>query len=302
MLTRKSNKSQQQGAILAEFAIISGFVLIPLTLLMPVMFKFIEAKQYIEQASRYAVWERVAYYQKKPKNRDSFAPVKTDEQLKHEIQNRFLSAAKTPLYLSQATDKVAEELNPNLMVNDLTSNKRISMFAKPKNSPDTYVGSATAQHSLPNSASFTGVVSKVLTLAPGFELNQKGLYQTTISTGIRMYDWFPELGDKVINMKRTNALLAEGWSMGGPENAKKELKYLVPITSAMDAMGVEKLFKVLKIIPIAKELGWMDLGKIEPDAVPCVRLGSFNKKGRVSTPKNCETRLKQKLKKLGHKY
>ena len=301
MLPMQSRKTQQQGAILAEFTIISGFVLMPLALLMPLMFKFIEGRQYIEQASRYAVWERVAYYQKKPKNRDSYAPVKTDEQLKHEVQNRFLSAAKTPIYLAQATDKVTEELNPNLMVNDLTSNKRISIFDKPKKNPNTYVGSTTAEHSLPAAGEFSSIVSKVLTAAPGFDLNQKGLYQSSISTGMRMYDWFPELGKKVINMERTNALLAEGWSIG-PENVKNELKYLVPITAAFDELGVETLFDLISIIPIATELGWIDLGKIEPDAVPCVRLGSFNKKGKVSTPKNCETRLKQKLKKLGHKY
>ncbi|MGZ9899913.1 hypothetical protein [Shewanella gaetbuli] len=297
-----SPKAQQQGAILAEFIVITGFVFIPLALMLPLLFKFIEVKQYTEQASRYAVWERVAYYQTKPKNRDDYAPVKTDQQLQYEVQNRILAAAQTPIYLAQSTKKVSEPSNSNLLINHFGKGSRGSVFAKPRRQSDAFVNSSTEQHGLPKASRLSGIVGEVLSFAPGFELNQKGLYQTTISSDMRMYDWFPELGNKPMTIQRTNALLAEGWSIGGPEQVKSELKYLVPITAALNDFKFESLFKILSYIPLAKELKWLELAKIEPDAVPCVRLGDFDRRGRVTTPKGCKKRLIHKMKKMGHNY
>ncbi|WP_065188322.1 hypothetical protein [Shewanella woodyi] len=296
-----SKKTYETGGVLAEFSVVSGFVLIPLTMLMPLMFKFIEGRQFLEQAARYSAWERVAYYQSKPKNRSSDTAVKTDNEIKYELRNRIFSNRDTVITLEQKKKTTKEDINPNLMVNHLTKSSRVSIYQTPKKDPEFFHTSSTQQQGLTGFAKVSTTLGKVLSLAPGFELNQKGLYQATVKTELRMYDWFPELGDKVLTPQRTNALLAEGWMIGGPDKVKKELKYLVPITAAMDAIGLEKLLRVLSFIPLAKELKWLDLGKIEPDATPCIRLGKFDRRGRVSTPRNCNYRLRTKLRELGHR-
>ncbi len=55
-----------KGSVLTEFVIVVGFVLLSLILLVPVMYKYIESRQMIEQAARYSVWERVAYFGSAP--------------------------------------------------------------------------------------------------------------------------------------------------------------------------------------------------------------------------------------------
>lgn len=52
---------RQAGSVLAEFLVVSAAVLVPLAILMPLLFKYIENRQYVEQAARYAAWERTAY-------------------------------------------------------------------------------------------------------------------------------------------------------------------------------------------------------------------------------------------------
>ncbi|MCL1037376.1 hypothetical protein L2750_09435 [Shewanella submarina] len=295
------NSTYQRGGVLAEFSVICGFVLIPLAMLMPLLFKFIESKQLLEQAARYAAWERVAYYQTKPKNRDRSTPVKTDTQIKYELRNRIFSHRDTKIYLAQNKKTTKEKLNPVLQINHVADSRGVEIYKKAKNDSDFFHSSKTQEHGLSGFGKVSSALGKVLSLAPGFELNQKGLYQSTVSTQLRMYDWFPELGKNAITTSRTNALLAEGWMIGGPDRVKKELKYLVPITAAMDQIGLEKFLRILSILPLAKELGWIDLAKLEPDAVPCVRLGKFGRNGKVSTPQHCNSRLKTKLKELGHR-
>ncbi|MCH1926562.1 hypothetical protein L9G74_17225 [Shewanella sp. C32] len=296
------NIPKQRGGVLAEFIVISGFVLMPLALLLPMVFKHIENRQMTEQAARYAVWERVAYFQSKPKNRNSDTPVKSDVQISNEIRNRVFADKNTAIYLDQNTNKVQETLNPVLQVKDLTSNKWVTLFEEDKNKAGFYHNSQSRESELPGDFSkISTAIGNVLSFAPGLELSNKGFYQVTVSSKLRSFKWFPELGDNSLAMTRQGALLTEGWMIGGPEAAKKELKYLVPISAFAEKLGLEKLMKILSILPIAEELDWLDLAKIEPDAVPCVRLGTYDNKGRVSTPSICERRLKTKLQELGHR-
>jgi hypothetical protein len=293
---------KQRGGVLAEFIVIGGFVLMPLALLLPMVFKHMENRQMTEQAARYAVWERVAYFQSKPKNRDADAPVKTDTQIGYEIRNRVFADKNAAIYLRQNTEKVTETLNPVLQVKDQTTSKWVTLFEEDKNKTGFYHVNQTNESGLPGKFSkVSTVVGKLLSLAPGMELGNKGFYRVNVSSKLRSFKWFPELGDKSLTMTRQGALLTEGWMIGGPEAAKKELKYLVPVGAFAEKLGLEKLMKILSVIPIAKELKWLDLAKIEPDAVPCVRLGTYDRKGRVSTPPICESRLKAKLQELGHR-
>lgn len=296
-------KSQKQrGGVLAEFIVISGFVLMPLALLLPMVFKHMENRQMTEQAARYAVWERVAYFQSKPKNRDSDTPVKSDAQISNEIRNRVFADKNAAIYLGQNTNKVQETLNPVLQVKDQTTRKWVTLFEEDKNKAGFYHSSQTSESGLPGDFSkVSTAVGKVLSIAPNMELSNKGFYRVNISSKLRSFKWFPELGDKSLAMTRQGALLTEGWMIGGPAAAKRELKYLVPIGAFAEKLGLEKLMKLLSVLPIAEELEWLDLAKIEPDAVPCVRLGTYDRKGRVSTPQICESRLKAKLQELGHR-
>ncbi|GHB12713.1 hypothetical protein ACFFLG_15750 [Shewanella indica] len=293
---------KQRGGVLAEFIVIGGFVLMPLALLLPMVFKHVENRQMTEQAARYAVWERVAYFQSKPKNRDSDTPVKSDAQISNEIRNRVFADKNSAIYLGQNTNKVQETLNPVLQIKDQTTRKWVTLFEEDKDKAGFYHSSQTSESGLPgNFSKVSTAVGKVLSIAPDMDLSNKGFYRVNVSSKLRSFKWFPELGDKSLAMTRQGALLTEGWMIGGPAAAKRELKYLVPIGAFAEKLGLEKLMDILSVLPIAEELEWLDLAKIEPDAVPCVRLGTYDRKGRVSTPRICESRLKAKLHELGHR-
>ena len=80
----------QRGSFLTEFVIVAGFVLVPMAIMFPVVFKYTENNQYLNQAARYSVWERTAYYQDKPRNKPDNTPVKSELQIAREVQNRVL--------------------------------------------------------------------------------------------------------------------------------------------------------------------------------------------------------------------
>ena len=142
---------------------------------------------------------------------------------------------------------------------------------------------------------------KVLNKVPGFELNTKGLYQSQVSVELKNYQWFEQWKDLRLTPSRTNALLADGWTIGGPQAVKDEIKYLIPIGTILNNLNIDSIMSIFEPLKIAREFAWVDFGKIEPDAVPCVHLAEFNN-GQANTPDSCFDRMKKQLKDVQADY
>ncbi len=297
-------KQRQHGGVLAEFVVVAGFIIMPLIMLLPVLFSYIESRQYMEQAARYSVWERTAYYQVAPQKAVANAPVKTDNNIAAEIQNRVLSAKDVAVYLKQKDAEVAEPLNPNLRLTDRATGERVSLYESTAEGSKYVVTSVTSQHGLSGFADVQDKLVSVMNLAPGFSLNTKGLYQAEVGMKLKPLSWFSELGTEALNPTRQNALLAEGWTIGGPALAQSNIRGLVPVTSFFDNIGIDKVLDLVSYLPMANELGsnYLQLGKVEIDAMPCSRLGATDGRGRVSTPANCVRRIDSQLQQYRYRY
>uniref|UniRef100_A0A486XJR3 Uncharacterized protein n=1 Tax=Rheinheimera sp. BAL341 TaxID=1708203 RepID=A0A486XJR3_9GAMM len=301
---KSSVNQSQRGGVLAEFIVVTGFLIMPLVLLLPVLFSYIESQQYVEQAARYSVWERTAYFQAAPAKAVANAPVKTDEHIAAEIQNRVFAANDVAVNLTQRDVTVAERANPNLRVTDRTSAERVSLYEPVAKDSKYFVTNATSQHGLPGFAGVQDKLIDVLNMAPGFDLNTEGLYQAEVGVKLKPLSWFSELGTEALNPKRQNALLAEGWTIGGPALAQSNVRALVPITTFMDDLGIDKVLDLISFFPLAKELGsdYLQLGKVEVDAMPCSRLGATDRRGRVTSPSRCVRRIDSQLRAYRYRF
>ncbi|SEH81032.1 hypothetical protein SAMN05660691_01605 [Rheinheimera pacifica] len=295
---------QQKGGVLAEFVVVTGFIIMPLIMLLPVLFSYIESRQYMEQSARYSVWERTAYFQALPAEAVAYAPVKNDSDIAAEIQNRILSAKDVAIKLAQRDAELAEPLNPNLRLTDRATAKRVSMYEPAAEGSHFVVTHATTQHGLSGVAELQEKVVNAISLLPGFSLNTEGLYQAEVGIKLKPLSWFSELGTEALNPRRQNALLAEGWTIGGPAQAQSTIRGLVPITSFMDDIGFDRVLGLISFFPLAKELGsdYLQLGKVEVDAIPCSRLGVIDRRGRVSTPSQCVQRIDSQLRSYRYRY
>lgn len=296
--------SKQKGGVLAEFVVVTGFIIMPLVMLLPVLFSYIESRQYMEQAARYSVWERTAYYQALPAQAVANAPIKNDHHIAAEIQNRVLSAKNVAIKLEQRNINSAEPLNPNLRVTDRSNGLRVSMYEPSAEGSDYLITHATTQHGLAGVADLQNEVVGLINLLPGFSLNTQGLYQAEVGMKLKPLSWFSELGTEALNPTRQNALLAEGWTIGGPKLAESTIGALVPITTFMDGIGFDKLLNLVSYFPLARELrsDYLQLGKVEVDAMPCSRLGATDRRGRVNSPQHCVNRIDAQLRPYNYRY
>ena len=103
----------QRGAVLMEFVVITGLVLVPLFIGLIFIGKYTDNAQKIEVAARYSAWERTAWYQKLPKSlkkaNKNINTEKSATELGFELQNRVFSKRDSAIYLAQKTNKVKED-------------------------------------------------------------------------------------------------------------------------------------------------------------------------------------------------
>ena len=284
----------QRGSILAEFLVVASAVLVPLAILMPILFKYIENRQYVEQAARYAAWERTAYYLSAPDHLPSSTPVKGAAAIQREVDNRILADGRAPIRREQRNTDHEEELNPNLTYWD-----RSNHFMEALYEPESGGGLEQWASVTIDNEGLGGQISEAITRfstgliefgSSGFYLTNDGQYRSEVSLRLAEVDFFPELDAAPITMSRANTLVADGWTQGGPESAASAARSL----NILGKWGDGKLTDVLNLaagilsyIPLMGAIGDLDLGKVEVDAVPCVNLGQMNSDGTVTPATRC---------------
>lgn len=284
----------QRGSILTEFLVVTSAVLVPLAILMPILFKYIENRQYVEQAARYAAWERTAYYLSAPDHLPSSTPVKGAAAIQREVDNRILADGRAPIRREQRNTDHEEEINPNLTYWDRGNRQMAALYE-----PDAGGGLEQWANVTIDNQGLDNVLTKAITDfttgimqfgSSGFYLANDGQYRSEVSLRLAELDFFPELDAAPITMSRANTLVADGWTQGGPESAASAARSLNILGKWGDGTLTDVInlaAGVLSYIPLMGAIGDLDLGKVEVDAVPCVNLGQMNSDGTVAPATRC---------------
>lgn len=289
-----SASRQLRGSVLVEFVVVSAAVLVPLTMLTPILYKYIENRQYLEQAARYAAWERTAYYLSAPSHLPSSAPVKSATDIQREVDNRVLAEGRSPIRREQRDPNHEELLNPNLTYWNRSNQTTASLYEQhPGSSSSQWARASVANQAFGRalSATITDFTTKFMGAGTsGFYLAADGQFRSEVTLNLAELDFFPELGTAPLKMGRSNTLIADGWNQGGPESAKSAARSLNVVGRWGDGTLTNALNTAMHLIshiPLMGALGDLDMGKVEVDAVPCVNLGVMDSRGNISPATRC---------------
>lgn len=285
---------RQAGSVLAEFLVVSAAVLVPLAILMPLLFKYIENRQYVEQAARYAAWERTAYYLSAPSHLPSSAPVKGAAQIQREVDNRILAEGQAPIHREQRQTSHVETLNPNLNYWNRTQQQMAPLYEQNAGGESAQWASvAVTNQGLERRLSdeitdFTSLLMQWGT--SGFYLTNDGQYRSEVTLQLAELDAFPELNAAPMSMSRSNTLIADGWGQGGPESAASAARSLNIVGRWGDGTfsgAINTVTNILSYIPMMGAIGTLEMGKVDVEAVPCINLGQMRSDGSVTPAPNC---------------
>lgn len=280
--------------MLAEFLVVAAAVLVPLAILMPLLFKYIENRQYVEQAARYAAWERTAYYLSAPSHLPSSAPVKSALEIQREVDNRILAEGQAPIRREQRHSSHAETLNPNLNYWSRTQQQMAPLYEQNAGGESAQWASVAVTN-LGLERGISDVITKFTSSfmglgTSGFYLTNDGQYRSEVTLQLAELDAFPELNAAPMSMSRSNTLIADGWGQGGPENAASAARSLNVISRWGDGAlsgVINTITSILSVIPMLGAIGDLEMGKVDVEAVPCINLGKMRSDGSVTPAPNC---------------
>jgi hypothetical protein len=279
---------RQNGTAWVEFIIVGTFVLVPLFTMVPMLGKYIDTSNKVEQAARYAAWERTAWFEPGSKVPKSSAAsgigkaIKSEQEIQQEVQARVLAQAGLPVHSEQ---KLGKSKPPISYMQHSAANGSYLPIYKEQNPPQNggsnlyprYVNNQDSEKKLPGVAG--KLLDGVLKIGGigGFEPNSKGLYTSTVmlqTQPLASSSRHAELSGLSLKFERSHTVLADGWSAGGREHNENMVRGLM-LTSVLDNKLVDTALKWFSTVPIVKELDKLEFGHVDVDAVPEQRLGVY---------------------------
>lgn len=278
--------ARQAGTAWVEFIIVGTFVLVPLFTMVPMLGKYIDTRYKVEQAARYAAWERTAWFESGSRVPSSSAAkgigkaIKSEQEIQQEVQARVLAQAALPVHSEQKSGKSKPPIS---YMQHAATNGKYMPFYKERNPPKNgavnlypeYVTNQDSEKGLPGMAG--GLLNGVLKIGGigGFKPNNKGLYTSTVmlqTQPLASSSRHAELSGLSLKFERSHTVLADGWSAGGRKYNKAMVRGLMP-TKVLGNKVVGTALQWFSAVPIAKELGRLEFGYVDVDAVPDHRLG-----------------------------
>lgn len=264
---------------MVELVIVAAFVLVPLFLAIPLMGKYLDMRATAVQTARYAAWERTVWYGGSAASSLGWfgvskswqANAKTDDQIRRELGARMLSETTTSDSFT-ADDRGASDFtngSTKMLWEDRAATKMLDSYDNIANTVGNQAAPGTLNKILDPIANFAS------TLGP-FVLETKGEYAATVTVNFKQFDTTHFLAQNATSgFSETNVLLANGWSANGPSDSaktsvKQEVKGLLP-TSIFTAeiAGQPIMDYVLTVLSVfLPEASKLELGKIDPDAIP----------------------------------
>jgi hypothetical protein len=283
MLTAAKN---QRGAVLTEFIIVVGFVLVPLFIGLTLIGKYTESAQKLEQAARYSAWERTVWFQEIPaslaKADKSIATKKTAEQIAFELDNRIFSSRDVGVYLAQQTKAVNEDNAPMTESFWLEKGSKSSSLYKLDNNKRMIQVVDVKQAKMSGTSGTVKKVVKTMGEFTGFDIDFKGPITTTVKLSLIQPEYFKKYITSDIAVNRSQTLLAEGWNAAGVKQARSRVQGLVPsalLSGTTLGSALNKVRDFFAKLPLAKEIKSNSLifGHVVIDSVPEYRLKKYKK-------------------------
>lgn len=258
-------KRLQQGQSLTEVAVLCA-VLVPLFLLIPILAKYIHARQATQQAARSVAWEATVA--------PNYA-LPSSTRLRDLAVDRHFGTADARI-ASRARGGARDAAVDDVLMNTFS------------NRPLVRRGDITVTRY--RSEGPGGIMSRLGALTSkvsSFPPNKNGLTTATMRVDVQdlklanggtasFLEPFDTLG---LQMQATHVVLADPWNAAGsglnvghPRSVKAQVKGLVPSTHLS---GVGRTFDGLSGIPMLGVLGDLEPGLIEPDIVPLDKLQPY---------------------------
>lgn len=280
---------------MVEVIIVGAFVLVPLFILTPILGKYIDTKQKVEVAARYAAWERTAWFAPGSATAGgaggsgAFVAQKSNTQIGFETQARFFSGRDEPIHSEQGSGNSGEELDYMSYFMNRDGSGAASheaLFERPSGAPvDQYVSidaNSGDGADVPGVAeNAVGLLAGIASRFGGFDLNTDGLYTSAITMDVKEPAWFDAFAGIDIKFTREHTLLADGWGAGGLGHNEKLVRGLTLTTildnvvlGAIQGLAGNRLFSTL--VPFTRDIATNCLvfGKVDADKVPDEVLGA----------------------------
>lgn len=299
-----SRTNRQSGAMLVEFAVVAGAVLVPLLLLTSLLGKQIDAKHRYEQGLRYAAFERTTWLERNPRdipNRGGRPlATKSAQEIATEVQMRVFADRNVLVRSDHRNGNINEVMDPMLMrpiavrLNNQTSAYQPWLVDRANNNNrPRYGGLTQPNQQLPGAvAGGIDTVFDGLRRVTGFSVETNGLYQTRLEVDLNdvAYPRYPEFAQNnqpngtPLDLRvdrygdprtpRQLMLLADGWNVDGPAHARSRVRDLVS-TDFLNNGALNTVLNVVGWFPMAREFGWLEFGKVDVEPVPAQRLGPY---------------------------
>jgi hypothetical protein len=245
---------RQHGQSTIEFIVLS-LVLVPLTLIVPLLGKYIDIAHTTSIASRYVAFEGTVQHA------SSKNGWKSDATLASEVRRRFYSKHQ----LSIKTQDVVSEINGDR--NALWTDHRGHYLL-----PD--FNQITITTNAQNTSSIFNALSSAFDLSDNFALNTNNLYRGEVSVRLANIESLLPFDNINLNIRRHTVVLVDPWASTSAGEVESKVK------SAGLIFPYQLLDTTAKVLEIPINLfefnaSAPDIGKVEPDHVPADRLRPF---------------------------
>ncbi len=207
----------ESGQSLTEFAVVGALVLVPLFLFTGYIGKWGFTQLRAIEAVRYVAWERTVWRTAPPSGR-AWAAIKSDDQLREEVAQRFFSGRGEAITASTASTAIGTSHEPLLTRHDgqplLADRAQVAVETHEEAAPALLKGA-------------WGIGQKLLGLGGGFPLEMSGPTVATVSVPITGIPQFQELA-RPLTFTAQAAVLTDAWTANGPGEEKRLVQGMLP--------------------------------------------------------------------------
>lgn len=259
--------SKISGQALTELLITTGFLLLPMMLMLPMLMRFMDLQHRVQQSAHYQAWEGTL----------SLDPALSPDERWRAIRERLWDSDENPI---RATDP--SKANP--AVSDLPALLKVwspveQDFVSLTGPLTTKSLKLTQTMGEPNNAAqyARNFLFKPLALT-GYQPNIGGLLSSDSQLTFPEITWLPGFEDVPggFDMSGKLVLLTDGWDSNSYEHAEDTVKDLIPMAHLGRLVGgingVSQLGNLVgTALPWIKPINQLELGKVDARIVPAQR-------------------------------
>lgn len=256
-----------EGQALVEFLVTGILVLIPFFILIVTLGKYMDAKQKVEVAARYAAWERTVWHS----DNDGWLPVNTvkaDSRIQAETQARTFTKRQTSLSSDAPAAMQDSNIDPLLNYHYADGGRYEPILRSGSGTLGEYVSADTVKHEAPGiDGQISGAVSalRIFLNADQFDIDMDGTHTATVSVGLLNPARIPEFSGLDLTLERSVTLVTDNWNAGGPDHTRRRVEGLTPTAMLDDFVDI------MDGLPLPGPLNIFDRltpGHIDVDQVP----------------------------------